>query len=108
VRVSICGEMAGDPAYLWVLLGLGLDEISMNPLSIPRVKKILRMSTVEEARALFKEISLMTSGSEIERYVRNVMARRFPKDFLEIYHASHETGIAESVPSSVGVVAERE
>jgi phosphotransferase system enzyme I (PtsI) len=108
VRVSICGEMAGDPAYLWVLLGLGLDEISMNPLSIPRVKKILRMSTVEEARALFKEISLMSSGSEIERHVRNVMARRFPKDFLEIYHASHETGIAESVPSSVGVVAERE
>ncbi len=85
LRVSICGEMAGEHAYLWVLLGLGLDEISMNPLSIPRVKKILRMSTVEEARIMFKEISQMTSGSEIERHVRRVMAQRFPKDFLEIY-----------------------
>lgn len=90
LRVSICGEMAGEPAYLWVLLGLGLNEISMNPLSIPRVKKILRMSTVEEARVLVKEISQMRSGGEIEEHVRNVMARRFPADFLESRQAFQE------------------
>jgi len=84
LRVAVCGEMAGDHAYVLVLLGLGLDEISMNPLSIPRVKKILRMSTVEEARELCKEIFQMSSGAEIERYVRSTMAERFPEDFLEI------------------------
>lgn len=106
LRVAICGEMAGEYAYLWVLLGLGLDEISMNPLSIPRVKKILRMSTVEEARGLFKEISQMTSGSEIEGYVRNVMARRFPKDFLEPYRGSHDMRPRRDDQRWVGLVSE--
>ncbi|MBW2059495.1 MAG: phosphoenolpyruvate--protein phosphotransferase [Deltaproteobacteria bacterium] len=92
LRVAICGEMAGEPVYLWVLLGLGLDEISMNPLSIPRVKKILRMSTVEEARALVREISQMTSGSEIEQHVVSVMTKRFPKDFREIEEAPRPAG----------------
>ncbi len=92
LKVAICGEMAGEPAYLWVLLGLGLDEISMNPLSIPRVKKLLRMSSVEEAKDLLKELFHMTSGSEIENYVRNAMAQRFPKDFLEIYGWTHDRG----------------
>jgi len=106
LRVSICGEMAGEHAYLWVLLGLGLDEISMNPLSIPRVKKILRMSTVEEARVMFKEISQMTSGSEIERHVRRVMAQRFPKDFLEIYRGFDDMRRALDDQNSVRLQAE--
>lgn len=92
LQVAICGEMAGEPAYLWVLLGLGLDEISMNPRSIPRVKKILRMSSVEEARELLEELFRMTSGSEIEQYVRSTMARRFPEDFLEIYSWDQDGG----------------
>jgi phosphotransferase system enzyme I (PtsI) len=85
MKVALCGEMAGEHAYLWVLLGLGLDEISMNPVSIPRVKKILRMSTVQEARDLYRDISQMSSGHEIENYVRTTMARRFPEDFLELH-----------------------
>jgi phosphotransferase system enzyme I (PtsI) len=101
LRVSICGEMAGEHAYLWVLLGLGLDEISMNPLSIPRVKKILRMSTVEEARNLTKEISQMRSGSEIEKYVRGVMAHRFPEDFMEIRVGPQNVRAADEDQGSV-------
>ena len=108
LRVAICGEMAGEPGYLWVLLGLGLDEISMNPLSIPRVKKILRMSTIEEARGLLKEISQMTSGSEIERYVRSTMAQRFPKDFLEIYRWSHDMRTTRDDQNSVWLASEKD
>ena len=104
LRVSICGEMAGEHSYLWVLLGLGLDEISMNPLSIPRVKKILRMSTVEEARGLVKEISQMTSGGEIEAYVRRVMAQRFPEVFLEM-RGLDDAGIAAEGQRSVRLSA---
>ncbi len=99
LRVAICGEMAGEPVYLWVLLGLGLDEISMNPRSIPRVKKILRMSSVDEAKELLRELSQMTSGSEIERFVRSTMARRFPDDFLEIYSWTQSGG---TVPGDQG------
>ena len=48
----MCGEMAGDPLYTLILIGLELDELSMNPLAIPRVKKIIRAATFEEAKAL--------------------------------------------------------
>ncbi len=107
-QVAICGEMAGEPAYLWILLGLGLDEISMNPLSIPRVKKILSSSTVEEARGLFQEIYQMTSGSEIEQHVRRTMAQRFPEDFLEMDRWPYDMRTTRSDQNSVGFALEKE
>ena len=45
IEACICGEMAGDPLYLPILLGLGYDELSMGSASIPRVKQILRRCT---------------------------------------------------------------
>ncbi|MBW1645046.1 MAG: phosphoenolpyruvate--protein phosphotransferase, partial [Deltaproteobacteria bacterium] len=42
IPVTVCGEMAGEPMYALVLLGLGLDQLSMNPLSVPYIKKIIR------------------------------------------------------------------
>ncbi|MGD0916022.1 MAG: phosphoenolpyruvate--protein phosphotransferase [Thermodesulfobacteriota bacterium] len=83
IPVAICGEMAAEPAYALILLGLGLDDFSMNPISIPKVKKVLRMSKLEEARPFVEKIFQFKTASEIERYVRNWMAQRFPKDFIE-------------------------
>lgn len=101
LKVAICGEMAGEPAYLWILLGLGLDEISMNPLSIPRVKKILRLSSFKEAKGLLEELSQMTSGSEIEQYVRSTMAQRFPEDFFEAYRWTQDLRAAHGDENSI-------
>ncbi len=81
IRVAICGEMAGEPAFTLMLLGLGLDELSMNPLAIPRVKKIIRNSTLEEAKALLKESMKFNTASKIEDFVRNYMNNRFPDEF---------------------------
>jgi phosphotransferase system enzyme I (PtsI) len=85
IGVAICGEMAADPAYALVLLGLGLDEFSMNPVSIPRVKKVLRMSRFEETQSLVEKLFQFFTASEIECYVRNWMAERLPGDFIECY-----------------------
>jgi len=83
IPVAICGEMAAEPAYAIVLLGLGLDEFSMNPVSIPKVKKVLRMSRFEETRSLVEELFLFSTASEIESRVRKWMAERFPDDFIQ-------------------------
>jgi phosphotransferase system enzyme I (PtsI) len=85
IPVAICGEMAAEPAYAIVLLGLGLDEFSMNPASIPKVKKILRMSRFEETQSLVERLFQFQTASEIECYVRNWMAERFPEDFIQGY-----------------------
>jgi phosphotransferase system enzyme I (PtsI) len=83
IPVAICGEMAAEPGYAVVLLGLGLDELSMNPVSIPKVKKVLRMSRFEESRSLVEQLFQFPTASEIERFVREWMAERFPEDSTE-------------------------
>ena len=83
IPVAICGEMAAEPAYVIVLLGLGLDEFSMNPVSIPKVKKVLRMSRFEETRSLVEELFKFSTASEIESRVRKWMVERFPEDFIQ-------------------------
>ncbi len=85
IPVAICGEMAAEPVYAVVLLGLGLDEFSMNPLSIPKVKKVLRMLNFEESRSLVDQLFQFPTASEIECFVRDWMAKRFPEDFIGGY-----------------------
>ncbi len=69
----------------FILLGMGLDEFSMNPVAIPKVKKILRMSRFEETRTLVEKIFQFPTASEYESYVRNWMAERFPEGFTKGY-----------------------
>jgi len=83
IPVAICGEMAAEPAYVIVLLGLGLDEFSMNPVFIPKVKKVLRMSRFEETRSLVEKLLQFPTASEIEHFIRTWMAKHFPKDFIK-------------------------
>jgi phosphotransferase system enzyme I (PtsI) len=85
ISVAICGEMAAEPAYALILLGMGLDEFSMNPVSIPKVKKVLRKSRFEETRSLVEQLFQFPTASEIECFVRNWMAKRFPDNFIECY-----------------------
>jgi phosphotransferase system enzyme I (PtsI) len=83
IPIAICGEMASEPAYALILVGLGLDEFSMNPVSIPKVKKVVRMSKFEETRSLVEKIFQLRTASEVESHVRNWMAERFPEDFIK-------------------------
>lgn len=81
IRVAMCGEMAGEPACTMILLGLGLDELSMNPSAIPRIKKIIRETTLQESKELLKKIMTFSSSVEIRGYVVNYMRERFPELF---------------------------
>ena len=82
IPVAICGEMAAEPAYVMTLLGLGLKDFSMTPASIPKVKRILRNSKFEEARALAQDVLGFSTASEIESYVQQWMAARFKEEQL--------------------------
>jgi phosphotransferase system enzyme I (PtsI) len=86
IRVAMCGEMAGEAAYTMVLLGLELDELSMNPLAIPRVKKIIRGATLKEAKALLKKVMTFSSATEIRAWVEKTMQERFPEEFQNNEH----------------------
>ncbi len=81
--VSICGELAGDPRAVPLLVAMGFDQLSMNAANLPRVKKVLRSITLDDAnQALEKSRSFYTSAQVagvvdaliesrgLERYVR--------------------------------------
>ncbi len=65
VPVSVCGEMAGDPVFAPLLLGLGVDALSMSPAWLPSVKYVVRAMTMADARALAAEALTLTSPKEI-------------------------------------------
>jgi len=65
--VSICGEMAGNPAYFPLLFGLGLREFSVSPVSILEIKEIARLVTKEKASLIANKALGMDSPKEIER-----------------------------------------
>ncbi|PIQ95949.1 MAG: phosphoenolpyruvate--protein phosphotransferase [Nitrospinae bacterium CG11_big_fil_rev_8_21_14_0_20_56_8] len=80
--VSICGELGGDPLATMLLLGLGkIDELSMEPHAIPKVKKILRKITLNEARKVADHALTLNSPEEVNRFIVAEMKSRFPADF---------------------------
>jgi len=81
IECAMCGEMAGDPLYALILLALGLDNLSMNPADIPKVKRVIRSTTLADAKKLLEEAMAFSSHDEIERYVLNQMQERFPEAF---------------------------
>jgi phosphotransferase system enzyme I (PtsI) len=95
IEVSMCGEMAGDPAYALVLLALGLDTLSMNPADIPPVKRVLRSANLADAKDLLTEAMSFSSVDEIEGYVLGEMRKRYPQLVKSAGRAASERGAPE-------------
>ena len=77
IPVAMCGEMAGDPNLTLMLLGLGLDELSMTAGQVPSVKRIVRSVSYADAKGVVREAMNLTTPEEIERFVKLEMDRRF-------------------------------
>jgi phosphotransferase system enzyme I (PtsP) len=71
--VSVCGEMAGDPAAVLALLGLGVDSLSMSVSSLPRIKWVIRSFTREEARAVLQQALEMDDPLAIRKLYNSVL-----------------------------------
>lgn len=65
LKVSVCGEMAGDPVMAPLLIGLGVDELSMTPPLLPAVKYAIRAMTFADAKGLAEAAMSKSSGKEI-------------------------------------------
>ena len=67
IRIAMCGEMAGEPIHVPILLGLGITEWSMNPQAIPVIKRVVRRLSIDDARGFVKEIVDLHDADEINR-----------------------------------------
>ena len=77
IPVSVCGEVASDPAAALLLMALGIDELSMGAFSIPAVKRIIRSVSTEQATALLDAVLQLESGLDVEAAVNAWMGDNF-------------------------------
>jgi phosphotransferase system enzyme I (PtsI) len=73
--VSLCGEMAADPALLGLLIGLGLTEFSMTPLAIPMARQVVQDLRAADARRLAGRALRLPTAAEIEQCLFDALAR---------------------------------
>ena len=69
IKVGMCGEMAADPVLVALLVGLQFDELSMNAVSIPTVKNIVRHLSANEARNIAEEALRLTTVKEVSAFL---------------------------------------
>jgi phosphotransferase system enzyme I (PtsP) len=71
--VGVCGEMAGNPACALLLLGIGVDSLSMTPSSLPRVKWTIRSFTRQQAQELFNKALKMDNEADTHQLLNNAL-----------------------------------
>lgn len=81
IPVSICGEMASEPLYVPILLGLNLDCLSMNPQAVPRVKNLICRSHLRYFRRFVKKLLSLRTAREINDMLQAVVLKNFPEEF---------------------------
>jgi phosphotransferase system enzyme I (PtsI) len=81
--LAMCGDLAGEPLLTWVLLGLGLRDLSMSPRQIPIVKSIIRSTRLQDAERLVETVVGFRTEADIEDVVHKVMRQKFPLELDE-------------------------
>ncbi len=81
IEVALCGEMAGDVVAAPILLGLGIDELSMRPSVIPFVKRLLRHSCFRQLKELGREVIKCGEASEVRNLLASYLPKYYPEEF---------------------------
>lgn len=82
INVSICGEIAADPRFTALLLGLGVRELSVAPRYIPVVKNAIRNTSIVEASLLAERVLSISTANEVQDLLVKEYRDRFPDDFF--------------------------
>lgn len=84
IKVNMCGEMAGVPFYIPILLGFGIDELSMNALSILQVKRIIRATNYRVSQRLVEEVLKFPTANQVESFLKRELSATYAKELPEL------------------------
>jgi phosphotransferase system enzyme I (PtsI) len=79
VETSLCGEIAGDPVYTMLLIGLGLRNLSLVPSQIPAIKQVIRRVKVEDCERLARRVGSLDSDRRILSTLRSELQKTVPE-----------------------------
>ncbi|MFN3167642.1 MAG: phosphoenolpyruvate--protein phosphotransferase [Phycisphaeraceae bacterium] len=78
IGVSLCGEMAGDPEFAMLLLGMGLRTFSITPPAIPGIKRVVRSVGIERCKRIARKAGGFDNDREVMNYLREELNRITP------------------------------
>jgi phosphotransferase system enzyme I (PtsI) len=81
IDCSVCGEMAGEPLFCMLLLGMGLRTLSMVPDQIPVIKRVVRSVTMEQCERLARRVGSFDSERQVETALRDELRKLDPDVF---------------------------
>jgi len=81
IDLSVCGEIASEPEYIMLLLGMGVRTISITSPMIPEIKQIIRSVTVEDCNKVARKVLGMDSERQISAYLRDAARKILPEAF---------------------------
>jgi len=81
IGLDVCGEVASEPEYIMLLLGMGVRTISLAPPMIPEIKQIIRSVTIEACNSVARKILTMNSERQIANYLRDAARKILPEVF---------------------------
>ncbi len=71
IMVTMCGEMAGDPLHVPILVGMGMSELSMNPHAIPEVKSMVRAISTTDAEQIVADLLKLSTSEQIDKLLHD-------------------------------------
>jgi phosphotransferase system enzyme I (PtsI) len=80
LECNLCGEMAGEPLYTLLLLGMGLRSFSMAPGNLPEIKKLVRLSTIEYAERTAQQALTFDTDRQVNNFLRDATRKLLPDD----------------------------
>ena len=81
IDVSVCGEMASEPEYVMLLLGMGVRTVSIASPMLPEIKQIVRSVTMEDCNNVARKVLGMNSERQISSYLRDAARKILPEAF---------------------------
>ncbi|MGC8765147.1 MAG: phosphoenolpyruvate--protein phosphotransferase [Brevinematia bacterium] len=86
--VSVCGEIARNPLYVRLLLGIGIRNFSVNPTYIPIIKSIILKSSISDCKKLWNSVKTISSAIEIEQRLKADLKKNFPEIYDSYFYES--------------------
>jgi len=79
IDVSVCGEMASEPEYIMLLVGLGIRTLSMTPPMIPEVKQMIRSVTIEDCNIVARKVLGLPTERQVNSFLRSTAREVIPE-----------------------------
>jgi phosphoenolpyruvate-protein phosphotransferase (PTS system enzyme I) len=78
ISVTVCGQMSSDPRFIPLLIGMGLRNLSVTPISIPEVKNVIQHFSVQQANDIAEKALTLDVAHDVENYLRGELASFHP------------------------------